>query len=327
MLTVSKCLPTGRGLAPVLLQRAPSVQLDWDVRQKSRFDATDSSGRRLGVFLPRGKVVRGGDVLVAEDGSMIRVEAAPQPVLEVRACAQHGSAFDLMRAAYHLGNRHVQLELRPDCLRLEPDHVLADMLRAMHLDVAERQAPFEPEAGAYSMGSTGGHGGHGHAPAHDHGPAHGHAQAAQDGRPGAAAPCAHGAGHAHAHDHGHLHGQGHGHHHSHGACGHAHPEPAPAPASASASAPSASCNHDHGHGLGPGHSHVYSHAHSHGLHPHPEPGPAHDQEPDVPGPGHHHGHAHGPAGACTHERPQDNGPAQAIQPAPRPGLPDIPPTR
>lgn len=163
MLTVNKILPQGRGLARVLLNRAPAVELDWDVRQKSRFDATDSSGRHLGVFLPRGTLVRGGDVLVAEDGSMVRVVAAAQPVLEVRACAEHGTPFDLLRAAYHLGNRHVSLELRPDHLRLEPDHVLADMLRQMHLIVAETQAPFEPEGGAYAAG---GHGhDHAHAPA------------------------------------------------------------------------------------------------------------------------------------------------------------------
>jgi urease accessory protein len=65
------------------------------------------------VFLPRGSVVRGGDVLVAEDGSLIRVHAAAQPVLVVRHCTEHGSPFDLMRAAYHLGNRHVQLEVQP----------------------------------------------------------------------------------------------------------------------------------------------------------------------------------------------------------------------
>ena len=69
------------------------------------------------MFLPRGTVVRGGDVLVAEDGSLIVVNAAPQPVLVVRACAEHGSPFDLLRAAYHLGNRHVQLELQPDHLQ------------------------------------------------------------------------------------------------------------------------------------------------------------------------------------------------------------------
>jgi urease accessory protein len=181
MLTVNKLLPQGQGLAAALLRRAATVALDWDVRQKSRFDATDSLGRTLGVFLPRGTVVRGGDVLVAEDGSLIRVEAAPQPVLRVTVCAKHGSPFDLLRAAYHLGNRHVQLELRADHLQLEPDHVLADMLRQMHLIVTEVQAPFEPEGGAYAAG------------AHGHG--HGHA-------------------HEHAHeDRGHVHGPGCGHHH------------------------------------------------------------------------------------------------------------------
>ena len=98
MLTVNKLIPQGRGLAAVLLKRAASVELDWDVRQKSRFDATDSSGRALGVFLPRGTVVRGGDVLVGEDGSLVKVQAAPQPVLVVRACAEHGTPFDLLRA-------------------------------------------------------------------------------------------------------------------------------------------------------------------------------------------------------------------------------------
>lgn len=161
MLTVNKLLPQGRGLARVLLNRATTVELDWDVRQKSRFDATDSGGRHLGVFLPRGTLVRGGDVLVAEDGSMIKVMAAAQPVLEVRICSAHGTPFDLLRAAYHLGNRHVQLELQPDHLKLEPDHVLADMLRQMHLIVTETRAAFEPEGGAYAAG---GHG-HSHAPA------------------------------------------------------------------------------------------------------------------------------------------------------------------
>ncbi|MDQ6880677.1 MAG: urease accessory protein UreE, partial [Pseudomonadota bacterium] len=107
MLQISKLLPAGDGLAPVLLKRAASVELDWDVRQKSRFEATDSLGRPIGVFLPRGTVVRGGDVLVAEDGSLIRVIAAPQPVLVVTHCREHGTPFDLLRAAYHLGNRHV----------------------------------------------------------------------------------------------------------------------------------------------------------------------------------------------------------------------------
>ena len=163
MLAASKLLPQGRGLAPALLRRAATVELDWDVRQKSRFEATDSQGRHLGVFLPRGTAVRGGDVLVAEDGSMVRVIAAPQPVMVVTACPEHGVPFDLLRAAYHLGNRHVPIELQPDHLKIEPDHVLAAMLRAMHLQVRETGAAFEPEAGAYAQG------GHAHHHGHDHG--------------------------------------------------------------------------------------------------------------------------------------------------------------
>jgi urease accessory protein len=105
-------------------------------------------------------------------------------VLRVTHCAQHGSPFDLLRAAYHLGNRHVQLELKPDHLKLEPDHVLAELLRHMHLIVSEADEPFEPESGAYAAAAPGGHG-HGHGHAHDH-------------------------AHEHGHDHGH-----HGHHHDH----------------------------------------------------------------------------------------------------------------
>jgi urease accessory protein len=185
MLTVNKLIPGARGLAAVLVKRATRVQLDWDTRQKSRFDATDSQGRLLGVFLPRGTVVRGGDALLAEDGSLVIVDAAPQPVLVVRHCTEHGSPFDLLRAAYHLGNRHVQLELQPDHLKFEPDHVLADMLRGMHLIVTEQQAAFEPEAGAYAAG------------AHDHA----HAPKPTIAIAAAPAPHVHGPGCGHDHHH------------------------------------------------------------------------------------------------------------------------------
>ena len=247
MLTVNKLIPQGRGLAPVLLKRAAQVQLDWDVRQKSRFDATDTQGRTLGVFLPRGTVVRGGDVLVAEDGSLVRVLAAPQPVLVVRHCTQHGSPFDLLRAAYHLGNRHVPLQLTPDRLLLEPDHVLADMLRQQHLIVTSTEEAFEPEAGAY--GGGGGHGhdhDHGHEHGHDHGDGHDHADHAHDHahdhRAAPAEPRVHGPGCGH--DHGaataqvHVHGPGCGHDHgAHDHSGHGH------------------AGHDHGHDHAPGHGH------------------------------------------------------------------------
>jgi len=222
MIQASKLIPQGKGLAPVLVKRATTIELDWDVRQKSRFAATDSAGRELGIFLPRGTLVRGGDVLVAEDGSMVRVIAAPQPVLVITHCANHGSPFDLTRAAYHLGNRHVPIELQPDHLKIEPDHVLADMLRAMHLIVKAQDLPFEPEGGAYAAG----HGGHDH----DHGHDHGHSHDAGQGH-----------GHAHGHEHGaapaparpvaipvvaqgHVHGPGcnHGHDHDHESHGHSH---------------------------------------------------------------------------------------------------------
>ena len=198
MIQASKLIAQGRGLAPVLLKRATTVELDWDVRQKSRFAATDSAGRELGVFLPRGTVVRGGDVLVAEDGSLVRVLAAPQAVLYITHCQNHGTPFDLTRAAYHLGNRHVPIELQPDHLKIEPDHVLADMLRAMHLIVLAMDMAFEPEGGAYAAGHGGGHGHHGH----DHGD-HGHAHEGHGAH----------AGHAHDHPNDHDHGDGHGHAH------------------------------------------------------------------------------------------------------------------
>ena len=211
MLQVSKVISQGAGLAPVLVKRAATVELDWDVRQKSRFDATDTQGRQLGVFLPRGTLVRGGDVLLAEDGSMVKVIAAPQAVLRITACTSHGSPFDLTRAAYHLGNRHVPIELKPDHLKIEPDHVLADMLRTMHLIVNEAEEAFEPEGGAYS---SGGHGqGHGHG--HDHGHGHGELQHSHEAVATAAAPAPHVHGpacnhghddHDHDHDHDHAHG-------------------------------------------------------------------------------------------------------------------------
>ena len=171
MLTCSKLIAAGQGLAKALMKRAPTVSLDWDVRQKSRFQVADSSGRVLSVFLQRGHVVRGGDVLVAEDGSLVRVEAAPQALLRITVCPQHGSPFDLTRAAYHLGNRHVPIELKPDHLKIEPDSVLADMLRSMHLIVNTVEESFEPEGGAYGAH----HGGSGHS--HDHGHDHDHAPA------------------------------------------------------------------------------------------------------------------------------------------------------
>ena len=216
MIHATKRIAGGAGLAAVLVKRAPALELDWDTRSKSRFSATDSSGREIGVVLPRGTNLRGGDVLVAEDGTLLRVIAAAQPVLQVRHCAEHGSPFDLLRAAYHLGNRHVPLELQAELLQFEPDPVLADMLRRQHLIVTEALAAFEPEGGAYGEGA-----GHGHHHGHDHHEhVHDHGHAAAPARKPLPIPvhvhgpdCKH--DHDHGHDHGHVHGPGCGHDHGH----------------------------------------------------------------------------------------------------------------
>ncbi len=216
MLVASKLIAAGAGLAPALVRRAATVELDWDTRQKSRFDAVDSLGREVAVFLPRGRIVRGGDVLVAEDGSLVAVKARPQRVLVVTP-GERGSPLDLLRAAYHLGNRHVPLEVKPAFLQLEPDHVLADLMRRMGLRVEAGIAPFEPESGAYDSTDAQGNGhrhagGHGHGHGHDHDHDHDHS-------------------HEHDHDHRHEHGQGHGHEdHDHGhrhdpSHGHGHDHP------------------------------------------------------------------------------------------------------
>lgn len=223
MIQASKLLPQGQGLAPALLKRAGTVELDWDVRQKSRFDATDSAGRQIGVFLPRGTAVRGGDVLVAEDGSLIKVIAAPQAVLKITHCSDHGTPYDLIRAAYHLGNRHVPIELKPDHLKIEPDHVLTDMLRAMHLIVTAVDEAFEPENGAYAPG------GHAHI-GHDH------------------------AHHDHKNDQTHKHADAHGHGHDH-LHGEVKPSASKKPASIPIAAASTSTPHVHGPGCGHDHGH------------------------------------------------------------------------
>ncbi len=179
MIIYSKCIVGGRGIAKPIVQRAAAVTLDWDMRQKSRFEATDSKGQTVGIFLPRGQVVRGNDLLVGEDGSFLRVQAAPQPVLKITHCPHHGSVFDLTRAAYHLGNRHVPIELQPDHLKIEPDHVLKEMLESMHLIVHLVDESFEPENGAYGAHHTSrsdhhhhDHSSHNHE--HSHSPGHDH---------------------------------------------------------------------------------------------------------------------------------------------------------
>jgi urease accessory protein len=122
--------------------------LPFELRQKSRLRTTLASGEEVGLFLERGEVLRGGDFLLAEDGRVIRVVAKPEPVVDILC----GSPEALGRIAYHLGNRHVPVQVGTDWLRMADDHVLRQMVEGLGATVVARDAAFEPEAGAYAAG-------------------------------------------------------------------------------------------------------------------------------------------------------------------------------
>ncbi|MGP8439608.1 urease accessory protein UreE [Paraburkholderia fungorum] len=223
MRTLDKLIAPHLKLAPVLVKRAPTLTLTFDDRRKSRLAATLDNGEEVALLLPRGNVLRDGDVLVADDGALVRIVAAPEAVLVVRA----KDTLTLTRAAYHLGNRHTPVEVGADYLKLEYDPVLADMLKRIGASVDQVSMPFQPESGAYGGGHKHGHDEtfaedyalaqqvfgehHGHEHSHDHDHAHGHSH-----------------DHDHAHGHSHDHGHEHGHDHSHDdhvhdeSCGHGH---------------------------------------------------------------------------------------------------------
>lgn len=142
MLTVSQLLKEPRSATDRLV-------LPFELRQKSRLRARLQSGVEAGLFLERGTLLRGGDLLLAEDGTVIEVIAALEKVSTVTAQALR----DLTRAAYHLGNRHMALQVGSSWLRYLHDHVLDDMVRGLGLQVIVEEAPFEPEAGAYGAHS------------------------------------------------------------------------------------------------------------------------------------------------------------------------------
>ncbi len=125
------------------------VELTFDTRQKSRFRATLNSGIDIGADLPRTGILRSGSFIATEQGDILRIDAKPERLMQVIA----QSDFDLLKAAYHLGNRHVPLMLTPSALYFEPDHVLAEMVTGLGLTVAEIEHPFEPESGAYAQHS------------------------------------------------------------------------------------------------------------------------------------------------------------------------------
>jgi urease accessory protein len=138
------------------------LELPFEQRSRSRFRAHLSTGDEVGVRLMRGQILRGGDLLLASDGRVIEVRAAPETVSTVHST----DARELARAAYHLGNRHIALQLGQGWLRYGHDHVLDGMVQGLGLIVEVSEAPFEPEAGAYHS--------EGEADVHPHEHAHGH---------------------------------------------------------------------------------------------------------------------------------------------------------
>ncbi|MBK6744753.1 MAG: urease accessory protein UreE [Hydrogenophilales bacterium] len=133
------------------------LTLSFELRCKSRLRARLDSGEEVGLFLERGLILRAGDKLAGNDGRVVEVAAATESVMEARA----GDPVLLAKAAYHLGNRHVPVQVGDGFLRFGRDHVLSEMVRGLGLAVIEIDAPFEPESGAY-----GGHGGHAHPHGH-----------------------------------------------------------------------------------------------------------------------------------------------------------------
>lgn len=149
------------------------VVLDFEHRQKHRFLATLADGRELGVHLPRGTVLGDGDLLRTEDGQTILVRAADEEL----SVAEASDPLLLTRVAYHLGNRHVALQIEPGRVTYLHDHVLDDMVRRLGGAVSFRSAPFRPESGAYGShtGSHDEHHDHSHGHQHSHPRIHDHA--------------------------------------------------------------------------------------------------------------------------------------------------------
>jgi urease accessory protein len=126
------------------------LKLPFDLRQKSRLRTQLVSGEEVGLFLEHGSILRGGDCLCAKDGRVVLVVAADEALMHA-ACANPTA---LARAAYHLGNRHVPVQIGDGWLRFQTDAVLAQMLRGLGVEVTTLSAPFEPEAGAYAGGHS-----------------------------------------------------------------------------------------------------------------------------------------------------------------------------
>jgi urease accessory protein len=196
---------------------ADTVVLDFDDRHRRRMAMTGTRGLEFLLDLENATALRGGDALVLEDGRLIEVVAAPEPLIEIRGT----DPGHLVRLAWHLGNRHLPTQIMAKGLRIRSDHVIEEMVKGLGARVIEIEAPFDPEGGAYAAAHEPaghdhpdhGHHGHDHH-GHDHGKddhghhAHGHAEHVHDEH------CGH--DHHHDHDHAHDHDSKHDHHgHSH----------------------------------------------------------------------------------------------------------------
>ena len=179
-----------------------TVVLDFDNRHRRRMAMTGTRGLEFLLDLENAVALRGGDALVLDDGRLVEVVAAPEPLVEIRGADPH----HLIRVAWHLGNRHLPTQIMPKGLRIRRDHVIEEMVRGLGARVLEIEAPFDPEGGAYASAG------------HDHGQDD---HRNRDHRNRDHRNSDH-AGHDHAHDHRHHHHDEHGEHEHHHGHSHAH---------------------------------------------------------------------------------------------------------
>lgn len=174
------------------------VALDHEGRHRRRIALKGEGGLEFLLDLERATALNDGDAVRLEDGRLVAVEAAPQPLLEIRA----ENPLRLMRVAWHIGNRHTPAEIAADAIYIEDDYVLAEMVRGQGCTATPVTRPFGPERGAYEHDCGHDHGhGHSHGHDHDHGHDHGHGHLPGDDHAHRHGPgCGH-AGHGHAHDH------------------------------------------------------------------------------------------------------------------------------
>ena len=146
------------------------VVVTFEERQKSRYKTHTLCGKDIGWFIERGRVLSGHDALRCSDGTLIKISCAPEKVTRVTST----EALALTKAAYHLGNRHVALQVEAEYLQYQADYVLDDMVRGLGLTVSHEMAPFHPESGAYAGGHKHGADSHEHESSHEHKSSHDH---------------------------------------------------------------------------------------------------------------------------------------------------------